>query len=70
MPTLLEGNECFTAGGFPSNPILFGSVPNNAEPASKLFHEPKGFLNQLVKKPDVLYISSSLKVRVLGDILV
>ncbi len=25
---LLEGNECFTAGGFPSNAILFGSVPN------------------------------------------
>ncbi len=24
---LLEGNECSTAGGFPSNPILFGSVP-------------------------------------------
>jgi hypothetical protein len=23
-----EGNECFTAGGFPSNPILFVSVPN------------------------------------------
>jgi hypothetical protein len=40
------------------------------EPASKLFHEPKGFLNQQVKKPDVLYISFSLKVRVLGDILV
>ncbi len=30
---LLEGNECFTAGGFPSNPILFGSVPNNDSPA-------------------------------------
>ncbi len=26
---LLEENKCFTAGGFPSNPILFGSVPNN-----------------------------------------
>ncbi len=26
---LLEGNECFTAGRFPSNPILFRSVPNN-----------------------------------------
>ena len=24
---LLEGNECFTAVGFPSNAILFGSVP-------------------------------------------
>ncbi len=25
---LLEGNECSTAGGFPSNPILSGSAPN------------------------------------------
>jgi hypothetical protein len=25
---LLKGNEYFTAGGFPSNPILFGSVLN------------------------------------------
>ncbi len=25
---LLERNKCFPAGGFPSNPILFGSVPN------------------------------------------
>ncbi len=25
---LLEGNKCFTAGGFPSNPILFGPVLN------------------------------------------
>ncbi len=24
---LLEGNECSAAGGFPSNPILSGSVP-------------------------------------------
>jgi hypothetical protein len=26
---LLEGNECSAAGGFPSNPILPGSAPNN-----------------------------------------
>jgi hypothetical protein len=26
---LLEGNECSAAGGFPSNPILSGSAPNN-----------------------------------------
>ncbi len=29
MTTLLEGNKCSTAGGFPSNPILFGSAPNS-----------------------------------------
>ncbi len=28
---LLKGNEYFTAGGFPSNPILFGSVPNRPD---------------------------------------
>ncbi len=28
---LLEGSECFTAVSFPSNPILFGSVPNRDE---------------------------------------
>ncbi len=32
---LLEGNECFTAGGFPSNPILFGSVPNTYDDLSE-----------------------------------
>jgi hypothetical protein len=26
---LLEGNESYSAGGFQSNPILSGSVPNN-----------------------------------------
>jgi len=26
---LLEGNECSTAGGFPSNPILSGTAPNS-----------------------------------------
>jgi hypothetical protein len=26
---LLEGNECYSAGGFPSNPILSRSMPNN-----------------------------------------
>jgi hypothetical protein len=25
---LLEGNECYSARGFPSNPILSGSAPN------------------------------------------
>jgi hypothetical protein len=25
---LLKGNECSSAGGFPSNPILSGSAPN------------------------------------------
>ncbi len=25
---LFEGNECYSAGGFPSNPILSGSAPN------------------------------------------
>ncbi len=28
---LLEGSECFTAGGFPSNPILFGVVSNRPD---------------------------------------
>ncbi len=39
------------------------------EPASKLFHDSKGFLNLLVKQPDVLYISFILKVRVLWGIV-
>ena len=26
---LLKGNECYSAGGFPSNPILTGSAPNS-----------------------------------------
>ena len=29
---LLKGNECCSAGGFPSNPILSGSAPNNYSP--------------------------------------
>ncbi len=30
---LLEGNECSTAGGFPSNPILSVSEPNTKNEA-------------------------------------
>ncbi len=36
---LLEGNECSAAGGFPSNPILSGSAPNNETFPSKLMDE-------------------------------
>jgi hypothetical protein len=28
---LLEGNECYSAEGFPSNPILSGSAPNKTK---------------------------------------
>ncbi len=28
---LLEGNECYSARGFPSNPILSGSAPNSSK---------------------------------------
>ncbi len=28
---LLKGNECYSAGGFPNNPILSWSAPNNYE---------------------------------------
>jgi len=48
---LLEGNECFAAGGFPNNPIQSGSAPNT----SFTFLNISRTLQQIVARPLSLF---------------